>query len=42
MKKFFTDNIVWFVLAALVIGGYAAYKIMKSEGKFDKKEEAAE
>lgn len=40
MKKFFADNMMWLVLAALIIGGYCLYKIMKSEGKFDKQEAA--
>lgn len=43
MKKFLADNITWLVLAALVLGIFAAYKILKSEGKLNfKKEEAAE
>lgn len=42
MKKFFADNMMWLVLAALIIGGYCLYKILKSEGKIGNKEEAAE
>ena len=40
MKKFFSDNMMWLVLAALIIGGYCLYKILKSEGKIGKNEAA--
>lgn len=29
MKKFITDNIVWFVLAAIILSGFAIYKLQK-------------
>lgn len=29
MKKFINDNIVWFVLAAVILGGLALYKVTK-------------
>lgn len=31
MKKFINDNLWWILLVALVLGGYAAYKIYKAE-----------
>lgn len=31
MKKFINDNLWCMLLVALVLGGYAAYKIRKSE-----------
>lgn len=31
MKKFINDNLWWMLLIALVLGGYAAYKIYKAE-----------
>lgn len=31
MKKFINDNLWWMLLIALVLGGYAAWKIYKSE-----------
>lgn len=31
MKKFINDNLWWMLLIALVLGGYAAWKIHKSE-----------
>lgn len=29
MKKFINDNIVWFVLGAVILGGLALYKVTK-------------
>ena len=29
MKKFINDNIVWFVLGAVILGGLALYKVAK-------------
>jgi hypothetical protein len=29
MKKFVSDNIVWFVLAAVVLSAYAVYTVTK-------------
>lgn len=35
MKKFLTDNIHWIALAALVLAGFAVWKIMKGNKKTD-------
>lgn len=29
MKKFINDNIVWFVLGAVILGGLALYRVTK-------------
>ena len=33
MKKFLADNITWLVLIALVLAGFAVWKLMKADGK---------
>ncbi len=35
MKKFFNDNLWWLMIVALVLGGYAAYMIYKSNKEAD-------
>ena len=30
MKKFISDNMWWIVILALAIGGYALYRVMKT------------
>lgn len=35
MKKFINDNLWWMLVIALVLGGYAAYKIYKAEHDAD-------
>lgn len=43
MKKFINDNIVWFVLGAVILGGLALYKVTKkNEEEKPVKEPAAE
>ena len=32
MKKFFNDNLHWFVIIALILAGFAVYKIAKANG----------
>lgn len=33
MKKFLADNITWLVLIALVLAGFAVWKLLKADGK---------
>ena len=35
MKKFLTDNIQWIAVGALVLAGFAVWKIMKGNKKTD-------